>query len=379
MIGYIWEHLRWPHFTYDREAIMQILVNTKYVQGALDNAANLLSHDARVNFTSRMITAETMQSSEIEGENLDVASVWSSVSHRLGIPVSPLKKKENEEHIVDIVFDALHDKQPMTTDRIFSWHRNLFTGVPRKTQPSLVGTWRMSDVYIMSGRAIGKERIGYEGVPHERIETEMAALIDWLNSEQPTGERIIQSALAHLWFVCIHPFGDGNGRIARALSDYILALDHEDTGHYYSISAQINRERSAYYEELSRLSGQSSSIDVTSWLLWYAGMVERAMKIATDSITTTIRIRQLVQAFDSQGLNSRQISLLIKRAEGSFYGKLTTSKWAKIAKCSVDTAGRDINFLMGKGLLVRSASGGRSTSYELPENFEIMVAAMSSP
>ena len=214
---YVWNNQKWPHFDYDREAVIPALLKLRYAQGSLDNAVSLLDHDARMQVVSRMLAFETLKNSEIEGEHLDVASVWSSVTRRLGLPDRSPKKGKREDHAVAILFDAMQDKRPMTNERILSWHENLFVGVSQKARPPQVGQWRACPVYLLSGRAVGRERIVYEGVPHQRVAEEMSKLIDWVQTGNGEDERVIQSALAHLWFVCIHPFSDGNGRqIGRA-------------------------------------------------------------------------------------------------------------------------------------------------------------------
>lgn len=374
---YIWNHRQWPHFIYDRAAIIPALLKLRYAQGTLDSAINLLDDNARMQVVSRMLAFETLKNSEIEGEYLDVASVWSSVTRRLGSPDISPKKDDREEHAVAILFDAMQDKQPMTKERILDWHESLFVGVSPKARPPQVGQYRVGPVYLLSGRTVGRERIVYEGVPHQRVEEEMSMLIDWIQGENGDGERVVQSALAHLWFVCIHPFSDGNGRLSRTLSEYILALDHEISKQHYSVSSQIMTERATYYEKLSSVSTQNTSMDVTEWVLWYVEMVGRAMEAWADSITMTIKVSRTVSRLNPIQFNHRQITMLVKLVEGSLYGKLTTSKWTKIAKCSVDSAGRDINVLIEKGLLVRSSSGGRSTSYDLALDFELVVQALA--
>lgn len=376
MADYIWQNPLWPQFSYNKDKLIFSLSALDDIRNRLGGAAAQLDHEARMNFTMRMIANETVKNSEIEGESLDMASVWSSVSRRLGQPASPRKAKAHEENNVEIIFDALHNKDAMTTERILSWHRILFSSLPRRARPDQIGAWRTGPVYIMGGRTIGKETTVYEGVPASRIPSEMDRLISWIAGQETDMDGIIRSALTHLWFVCIHPFGDGNGRLARTLSEYILALDRDDGGHYYSVSAQIIRERSAYYEALSTVSSQSGSMDVTSWLVWYIAMLSRAMSSSLDSISMTMKISRMVRKLDPSIYNSRQITMLVTMVEGSFFGKLTSGKWAKMMKCSQDTALRDIVFMLEKGLLVRLPAGGRSTAYELSLDIEEVLARL---
>ncbi|MDY0288898.1 MAG: DUF4172 domain-containing protein [Sphaerochaeta sp.] len=373
---YIWNHQGWPHFVHTREAIIPALLKLHYAQGSLDSAIGLLDDDARMQVVSQVLALETLKNSEIEGEHLDVALVRASVTRRLGSPDVPKKMGDREDHAVAILFDAVQDKRPMEMERILSWHESLFVGVSPNARPPQVGHYRVGPVYLLSGRTVGRERIVYEGVPHQRVEEEMSKLFDWIQVGNNENERVVQSALAHLWFVCIHPFSDGNGRLSRTLSEYILAFDHDISNHCYSVSSQIMTERATYYEKLATVSTQNISMDVTEWVIWYVEMVGRAMEEWADSITMTSTISRTVHLLNPAQFNARQIAMLVKLVEGSLYGKLTTSKWAKMTKCSVDSAGRDINALVERGLLVRSSSGGRSTSYDLALDFDEVLQAL---
>jgi len=365
MERYIWEHQNWPNFTFNTTAVEKLLHRIHYLQGTLDATATLIDDAARERIQIEMLTDETLKSNEIEGVLLEAASVWSFVSRRLGIdtgvPKNPDKRSENA---AALVMDAVQNHHiPLTNERLLGWHRLLFADAAPRLQPPIVGGWRTGSVSIVSGRYEGRQIEIFEGVPAEQVEREIARLLESIQSK-PRYHYLIESALSHLWFVCIHPFGDGNGRIARALSDYLLAAGEERKDHLYSISGQINRERNQYYEALALVSA-SSSVDITSWVVWYLEMLQRSLEYSVGEIRKVLNLSRLVRSLDPNRYNARQISMLCKLVEGSFFGKLTTAKWAKMTKSTSYTAGRDINELVEIGLLIKSEAGGRSTSYEL--------------
>ncbi|NQT59863.1 MAG: Fic family protein [Bacteroidetes bacterium] len=365
MERYIWEHQNWPNFTFDTSATERLLHRIHYLHGTLDAAAMTVDTAAREKIQIEMLADETLKSNEIEGVLLEAASVWSSVSLRLGIDNSvPKKLDKGSENAAALVMDAVQNHNtPLTCERLFGWHRLLFSDTAPKLQPPVVGGWRTKPVSIISGRYEGRQIEIFEGVPAEQVKREMARLLVSIQSK-PQYHYLIESAVTHLWFVCIHPFGDGNGRIARALSDYLLARGDERKDHLYSISGQIHRDRNQYYEALTSVSA-SPSVDITSWVVWYLEMLQRSLEYSVEEIRKVLDLSRLVRSLDPNHYNARQISMLCKLVEGSFFGKLTTAKWAKMTKSTSYTAGRDINELVEIGLLIKSEAGGRSTSYEL--------------
>jgi len=313
------------------------------------------------------LTEDVVKTSEIEGEQLNVESVRSSIARRLGVDIGALAPVDRHvEGVVEMVLDATANcSAPLTRDRLFGWHAALFpTGYSGLVRIN-VGGWRddaTGPMQVVSG-PLGRQRVHFEAPPADRLESETGRFLAWANSvnEPP----LIKAGLAHLWFVTLHPFDDGNGRIARAVGDLFLARADGSPQRFYSLSAQIQRERKVYYDILERT--QKQSLDVTEWLAWFLATLHRAVDQAQhtlDAVLVKTRSWQRWAAPDSAPLNERQGKLVNQLLDG-FEGKLTSSKWAAIAKCSPDTALRDITDLLARGVLRKSAAGGRSTSYEL--------------
>jgi Fic family protein len=313
----------------------------------------------------RTLTEDVLKSSEIEGERLDADQVRSSVARRLGIDIGGLHPADRHvEGIVEMMLDATqHYDQLLTADRLFDWHASLFptgrSGMHRIT----VGSWRndrTAPMQVVSG-PVGRERVHFEAPVAERLDEEMRRFLEWFNSET-TIEPVLKAALAHLWFVTIHPFDDGNGRIARAIADMALARSEGSSRRFYSMSAQIREERGDYYGILERT--QKQTMDVTAWMEWFLACLTRALQSAQAALSGVIERARYWERLRDLPLNERQRLVINKLVEG-FEGKLTTSKWAALTKSSNDTALRDIQQLVERGVLLRNPEGGRSSSYSL--------------
>jgi Fic family protein len=311
------------------------------------------------------LTEDVVKSSEIEGEKLDRQEVRSSIARRLGMDIGGLKPADrNVEGVVEMTLDATrHYDQPLTEERLFGWHAGLFPTGRSGMRKIRVGIWRDDKnvpMQVVSGAA-GRERVHFEAPAAARLEMEMAGFLDWFNAG-PEIDPVLKAGLAHLWFVTIHPFDDGNGRIARAISDLCLARSEQNPQRFYSMSAQIGEERDAYYQILEKT--QKGGMDVTPWLTWFLDCLGRAIGGAETLLESVLAKARFWESMGDAPLNERQ-RLVLNRLLNGLEGKLTTSKWAKLTKTSPDTALRDIVDLVERGILVRSTEGGRSTSYAL--------------
>jgi Fic family protein len=311
------------------------------------------------------LTTDVLKSSEIEGEKLDAEQVRSSIARRLGMDVGGLKPADrNVEGVVEMMLDATrHFDQPLTDERLFAWHASLFpTGRSGMTK-IIVGAWRdesAGPMQVVSG-PIGRERVHFEAPKADRLNGEMRAFLNWFGSDSGI-DAVLKAGLAHLWFVTIHPFEDGNGRIARAIADMALARSENSPQRFYSMSAQIQQERNAYYDILEET--QKGTMDITPWMEWFLGCLGRAIDGAQTTLSAVLAKARFWERVRDLRLNERQRMVLNRLMDG-FEGKLTTSKYAKLAKCSQDTALRDILLLVERGILIRGTDGGRSTSYAL--------------
>jgi Fic family protein len=311
------------------------------------------------------LTEDVLKSSEIEGEKLDRDQVRSSIARRLGIDIGGLTPADrNVDGVVEMILDATqHYDQPLTAQRLFDWHAALFPTGRSAMSRIKVGAWRddrKGPMQVVSG-PIGKERVHYEAPVAARLRGEMKKFLDWFEKESST-DLVLKAGVAHLWFVTIHPFDDGNGRIARAIADMVLARSERSPQRFYSMSAQIRPERKAYYEILE--STQKGDFDITRWLEWFLACLGRAFEGAETILAAVLNKARIWERFAGTDLNERQRSM-INRLLNGFEGKLTSSKWAKLEKCSQDTALRDIEDLIRKGVLTKDSARGRSTSYSL--------------
>ena len=362
---YIWQAPDWPNWRYNLATLAQPLADVSRAQGLLMGRLADVGMALRDQAILSALTEDVMKTSEIEGEHLNVESVRSSIARRLGVDIGALAPVDrNVEGVVEMVLDATANCQyPVTRERLFGWHAALFpTGYTGITTIN-VGAWRddaTGPMQVVSG-PIGRQWVHFEAPPADKLEAETEGFLKWANG--PSGEPpLIKAGLAHLWFVTLHPFDDGNGRIARALSDLFLARADGRSQRFYSLSAQIQRERKAYYDILERT--QKDSLDVTQWLAWFLDTLHRAVSQAHLTVDAVLAKTRFWQRWATSPLNERQVKLL-NRLLDDFDGKLTSSKWAAIAKCSPDTALRDITDLLARGVLRKASAGGRSTSYEL--------------
>ena len=365
---YIWQASDWPSWRYDLAALAQSLAHVSRAQGLLMGRLADIGMVLRDQASLSVLTEDVIKTSEIEGEQLNVESVRSSIARRLGVDIGARAPVDRHvEGVVEMVLDATANcNAAVSRDRLFGWHAALFpTGYSGLARIN-VGGWRndaTGPMQVVSG-PLGRQRVHFEAPPADRLQSETDRFINWANSasnEPP----LIKAGLAHLWFVTLHPFDDGNGRIARAVGDLFLARADGSPQRFYSLSAQIQRERKAYYDILERT--QKQSLDVTEWLTWFLETLHRAVDQAQhtlDAVLAKTRFWQRWAAPGSAPLNERQVKLINRLLDG-FEGKLTSSKWAAIAKCSPDTALRDITDLLARGVLRKSDAGGRSTSYEL--------------
>lgn len=362
---YIWEDQNWPRFYWSNEAILKLLGKARNLQGRLIGKMESLGFDLRNEATLETLTLDVLKSSEIEGELLNPAQVRSSVARRLGMDIQGLIPSDrNVDGVVEMMLDATQKfTEPVSADRLFGWHASLFPGGRSGLYKIRVGAWRTGEkgpMQVVSG-AMGNETVHFQAPNHDAIEKEMETFIDWFNTVDSL-DPVLKAAVAHLWFVTIHPFEDGNGRIARALTDQLLARADGLPQRFYSMSAQIQSDRADYYQALE--TSQKGSIDITHWLNWFLNCLWRSLENSSETLEKVVKKHQFLNKHAASALNDRQSVMVVKMLEG-FHGKVTTSKWAKICKCSNDTALRDIQDLMEKKMLIKEDAGGRSTSYVL--------------
>lgn len=365
MVTYIHELQTWPAFRWSHQSLANPLAAVRHHQGRLSGYMEALGFSLREEAVLRTLTEDVLKSSEIEGEILDKAQVRSSIARRLGMDIGALTPADRHvEGVVEMMLDATQGyDRPLTPERLFGWHAALFPTGRSGMSRIVIGAWRddrNGPMQVVSG-PIGRERVHYEAPCAERIEGEMQGFLDWFNGEVDL-DPVIKAALAHLWFVTIHPFEDGNGRIARAIADMALARSEQSSQRFYSLSEQIRVERKTYYEQLE--AAQKGDLDVTEWLTWFLGCLDRAFAGAGTILASVLSKARFWEAHAAAVFNPRQ-RLMLNRLLDGFEGKLTSSKWAAIAKCSQDTAGRDIDDLMKQGILIKAEAGGRSTSYSL--------------
>jgi Fic family protein len=362
---YIHERPDWPAFRWDSERISPNLVEVRHRQGRLIGRMEGLGFQLRKEAVLHSLTEEVLKSSEIEGEKLDRDQVRSSIARRLGIDIGGLNPSDRDvDGVVEMMLDATQQyDQPLTADRLFDWHAALFpTGRSGMSRINL-GAWRDDEkgpMQIVSGPIV-KERIHYEAPAAVRLRGEIKRFLSWFEKKSST-DLVLKAAVAHLWFVTIHPFDDGNGRIARAIADMVLARSEGSPQRFYSMSAQIRQERREYYDVLEAT--QKGDLDITHWLEWFLACLGRAFDRAETILATVLNKARFWDRFAGAAFNERQRSM-INRLLNGFEGKLTSSKWAKIEKCSQDTTLRDIEDLIQKGVLTKDLAGGRSTSYSL--------------
>ncbi|MFG1394823.1 Fic family protein [Xanthobacter agilis] len=365
MLTYVHELPNWPRFHWDHAVLVAPLAAVRHHQGRLVGRMEGLGFELRGEAVLQSLTEEVLKSSDIEGERLDRAQVLSSIARRLGMDIGALAPVDRHvEGVVEMMLDATQNyRVPLTEERLFGWHAALFPTGRSGMAKITVGAWRTGQsgpMQVVSG-PIGREHVHFEAPGAERLPAEMQAFLAWFNAPSST-DPVLFAAVAHLWFVTIHPFADGNGRIARAIADMVLARSEGSPQRFYSMSAQIRIERKSYYETLEQT--QKGDLDITAWLAWFLKCLDRAFHRAEAVLATVLRKARFWEAHAGSALNPRQ-RLVVNRLLNGFEGKLTSSKYATLAKCSQDTAARDIEDLCGKGILARDPAGGRSTSYSL--------------
>jgi Fic family protein len=366
-MGYIYESKDWPRLTWSQERLAGQLAAVRHRQGRHIGRMEGLGFSLRNEAVLQSLTEDVLKSSEIEGEKLDRDQVRSSIARRLGLDIGGLTPADRHaEGVVEMMLDATqHMADPLTEERLFGWHSALFPTGRSGMKKIVVGGWRddqSGPMQVVSG-PIGRENVHYQAPVARRIPKEMRAFLKWFNGSQSC-DPVLTAGLAHLWFVTIHPFEDGNGRIARAITDMALARSEDTTQRFYSMSAQIRLERNAYYSMLKK--AQKGGLDVTPWLEWFLGCLDRAFDGAEHILAGIFRKAHFWEAHAEKPFNERQQAVINMLFDG-LEGKLTSSKWAMLAKCSQDTALRDIDDLVKRGVLAKEPGGGRSTSYALAE------------
>jgi Fic family protein len=366
MAKYIYQHEDWTDFVWNDKKISVLLAQVRNLQGRLLGKMSSLGFGYQEEATLENITLDVIKSSEIEGEKLNKKQVRSSIARRLGLEVAGLVHSPRDvDGIVEMMLDATQRyEQPLTEERMFGWHAALFPLGYSGLYKIDVARYRKGEMQVVSG-AFGHEKVHYEAVAAEKLKPEMDKFLNWLNADNQNIDSVIKAAIAHLWFVTIHPFDDGNGRIARAICDMLLALSDESKQRFYSMSAQINKERKKYYAAIEKAQHNTENSNITVWLEWFLNCLKNAL-LASEKILQSVLNKAEFWRKNSQiSFNDRQTKMLNKLLDGDFAGKLQSSKWAKICKCSQDTAIRDIKDLIEKNVLQQEDSGGRSTNYEL--------------
>jgi Fic family protein len=363
---YIWQRPDWPQWQFDAAVLAALLAQVQRAQGHLAGLMAELGLAQRDQATLQALTQEVITTSAIEGEALNLDAVRSSIARRLGVDIGALAPTDrNVDGVLDMVLDATqHHAQPLTAERLFGWREALFpTGCSSRVRIQ-VGAWRndaAGPMQVVSGPEIEREKVHYQAPPATALPTETAAFLQWFNAV-PAGDALIHAGLAHPWLATLHPFDEGNGRISRAMGDMALARAEGTAQRFYSLSAQIQRERKQYCDQLEAT--QRGSLDVTPWLSWFLACLLRAVHGADGLLAGVLNKAQFWQRWPGTPMNARQ-TLVLNRVLDGMEGKLTNAKWAAIGKCSADTALRDINDLLARGVLHRLEGGGRGTGYVL--------------
>lgn len=361
----------WPQFRWEDEVLAPKLSSVRHEQGLLLGKMETLALSTRDETNLAVLTRDVVKSSAIEGESLEVEEARSSLARRLGLEVAGMRPSGRDvDGIVEMMLDATQKYElPLDEARLFGWHAGLFPTGWSGTKRIAVGKWRTKEAGVMQvvSGPIGRERVHFEAPRAERLQSEMTRFLDWFNAAEGV-DPVMKAGIAHLWFVTIHPFEDGNGRIARAIADMCLSRADRSKRRFYSMSAQIEAESKEYYLRLE--TQQRGDLNITPWLDWFLACLGRAIGVAEATYEGVLRKSRLWESINRSPVNERQ-RLVINRLLEGFEGNLHTSKYAKLAKCSTDTALRDIRGLVGRGILVQNAAGGRSTSYRLAADAEM--------
>ncbi len=362
MAKYIYQYKSWPNFTWNEKETQVILGKLRHLQGKIFGQISALGFSVKEETMLSTLTLDVVKSSEIEGEILNFEQVRSSIARKLGIEYAGMVYPDrNVEGVVEMLLDATQNyEKPLDDERLFGWHAALFPIGRSGLYKIDVARYRKDEIQIVSG-AMGKEKVHYQAVPVKQVKFEMGRFLEWFNNNTEI-DMVMKSAIAHFWFIIIHPFDDGNGRIARAISDLLLARSDNSPLRFYSLSNQLLSERKVYYDTLQKV--QHNDSDITEWIVWFLNCLYRTLKNSEKTIEKVLYKADFWDKHKNTALNNRQRLMLNKLFDG-FEGKLKTSKWAKITKCSQDTALRDIKDLIEKGILRQEKSGGRSTNYEL--------------
>ena len=367
-MSYIHENPDWPNLRWDDAKLLPLLADVRHRQGRLLGRMEGLGFRLRAEASLTTLTADVIKSSAIEGAVLDAEQVRSSIARRLGLDFGgKVQASRDVEGVVEMMLDATQKyAQPLTAERLFSWHASLFPTGRSGMRRITVGAWRSADIgamQVVSG-PMGRERVHFEAPAADRLQHEVSVFLDWFGAANGI-DPVLKAGIAHFWFVTIHPFEDGNGRISRAIADMALARAESTIERFYSMSAQIEAEKKQYYLNLEQ--SQKGGTDITSWLEWFLGCLGRAVAGAEDGLASVLRKAKIWELINSQSpVNERQRKVINRLLDG-FEGKLSTSKYAKLAQCSGDTALRDIKILLDRGILIQDAGGGRNTSYHLVE------------
>lgn len=365
---WIYKHQDWPNFTWDAQKLSSKLAELRYKQGHLLGRMEGLGFELKREASLNTLTSDVVKSSAIEGENLNPEEVRSSIARRLGIDIAGLMPaSRNVEGIVEMMLDATQNFfKPLTSKRLFDWHAAMFPTGRSGMHSIIVGNWRDDSngpMQVVSG-TIGHEKVHFEAPSADQLKKEMSAFLAWFESKSNL-DLVLRAGIAHLWFVTLHPFEDGNGRIGRAIADMALARADNLSERFYSLSAQFAAERKDYYNQLERQ--QRSTSDITGWLEWFLDCLGRAISNAEESLGKVLFKAQLWGKINQNPINDRQRFIINRMLEDNFVGHMNTSKYAKLAKCSTDTALRDIQDLMSREIFIQNPGGGRSTSYRLPD------------
>jgi Fic family protein len=366
IMNYVHQESDWPNFKWDQTHLADALANVRNMQGRLVGRMEALGFHNQGEAVLRTLTQDVIKTSEIEGERLADDQVRSSIARRLGMDIAGLVASDrNVDGVVDMMLDATQRyAAPLNEERLFSWHASLFPTGRSGLKKLLTGAWRTAatgPMQVVSG-PIGRERVHFEAPHAGLLRKEMRRFFDWFENPALKLDPVMKAAIAHFWFVTIHPFEDGNGRIARAVADLALARSDQTKQRFYSMSSQIRIERKAYYDKLEAC--QKGGLDITEWLDWFLACLGRAIGNSAVMLETVLSKARFWEQHADAGFNDRQKLMLAKTLDG-FEGKLTSSKWAMLAKCSQDTALRDIDDLLKREVLVKEDAGGRSTSYLL--------------
>jgi Fic family protein len=362
-MAYIYQKQDWAKFRWDNEHLLTLLGTVRHLQGKLIGSMEMLGFDMKAETMLETLTLDVVKTTEIEGEIFNPEQVRSSLAQRLGIEISnAVVSNQDIDGIVDLLLDAIQKSHlPLSNDRFFDWHFSLFPTGRRGMHKILVGQYRNDEtgpMQVVSG-ALGRENVHFQAPSSDIVEVEMTQFINWINAEQ-TIDPVLKAGIAHLWFLTIHPFDDGNGRIARAITDMLLTKADGILQRYYSMSAQILKEKKEYYIILEK--SQKGTLDITDWLEWFLNCLLNALKTSNNLLTNVLDRNKFWHQYPENTFNERQ-RLVLNKLLNDFFGKLTSSKWAKMTKCSRDTALRDIQDLIDKGILKKDEGGGRNTSY----------------